>query len=180
MTESIRLNCPVCGYQDLQKSICPNCDTDVSLLRSLLELPILETANDTAIENGQNVPKESNVPKIWLLVLLGIAIGFAIGGWTGYSLFQSITASRISSEKVGQATPPAIISSPVITPSPKISLTQTYTVQTGDALESLAVRFCGNDLAWRDWVNANPSLVGRQNELEVGEKLKIPENCKGK
>lgn len=179
MTESIRLNCPVCGYQDLQKSICPNCDTDVSLLRSLLELPILEAANVAAIENIQSVPKESKPPKIWLLVLLGIAIGFVMGGWTGYSMFQSVIASRIS-EKVGQATPPAIISSPIVTPSPKISLNQTYTVQAGDALESLAVRFCGNDLAWRDLVNANPSLVGRQNELEVGEKLKIPENCKGK
>jgi hypothetical protein len=179
MTESIRLNCPVCGYQDLQKSICPNCDTDVSLLRSLLELPILETANDSAIENIQNVPKESKLPKIWLLVLLGIAIGFVMGGWTGYAMFQSVIASRIS-EKVTEPAKPAIISNPIITPSTKTSLSQTYTVQTGDALESLAIRFCGNDLAWRDWINVNPSLVGRQNELEVGEKLKIPENCKGK
>jgi hypothetical protein len=179
MTESIKLNCPVCGYQDIQKNICPNCDTDVSLLRSLLELPILQVPEDTAIENIQTVPKESKLSKIWLLVLLGIAIGFVMGGWTGYSMFQSITASRIS-EKVAEPAKPAIISSPIITPSPKTSLLQTYTVQTGDALETLAIRFCGSDLAWRDWVNANPSLVGRQNELEVGEKLKIPENCKGK
>ena len=179
MTESIKLNCPVCSYQDIQKSTCPNCDTDVSLLRSLLELPILQTANDAVIENTQNESKESKLSKVWLLVLLGIAIGFVIGGWTGYSMFQSVTASR-SSEKVAQPVKPVIISSPIITPSSKISSPQTYTVQTGDALESLAVRFCGNDLAWRDWVNANPSLVGRQNELEVGEKLKIPDNCKGK
>ena len=75
---------------------------------------------------------------------------------------------------------PAIISSPVATPSPKTSLPQTYTVQTGDALETLAIRFCGNDLDWRDLVIANRSLVGRQNDLEVGEKLNIPTNCKGK
>lgn len=179
MTESIRLNCPVCGYQDLQKSICPNCDTDVSLLRSLLELPILEDANVAAIENIQSVPKESKLPKIWLLVLLGIAIGFVMGGWTGYSMFQSTLISQIP-EKVAQPTPPEVISSPVVTPSPKTLLPRTYTVQTGDALEALALRFCENDLAWRDWVNANPSLVGRKDELEVGEKLKIPENCKGK
>jgi len=183
MTESIKLNCPVCGYQDIQKSTCPNCDTDVSLLRSLLELPTLQVVNEPTITptvaNPQNVQKESNFPKTWLLVLLGIVIGFAIGEWSGYSLFQSITASRIS-EKVVQPTPPAITSSPIVTPSPKTSSPQIYTVQTGDALESLALRFCGNDLAWRDWVNINPSLVGRQNELEVGEKLKIPDNCKGK
>ncbi|MCA6501257.1 MAG: LysM peptidoglycan-binding domain-containing protein [Pseudanabaena sp. M135S2SP2A07QC] len=179
MTESIRIDCPVCGYQLIPQSICPNCDNDVSLQRSLLELPILQAENDTTIENIQNVPKESKLPKIWLLVLLGIAIGFVIGGWTGYSIFQSITSSRIS-EKVGQATPPVIISSPIVTSSPKTLLPQTYTVQTGDALETLALRFCENDLAWRDLVNANPSLVGRQNELEVGEKLNIPTNCKGK
>jgi len=179
MTESIKLNCPVCGYQDLQKNICPNCDTDVSLLRSLLELPILQAASDTPIENIQNVPKESKPPKIWLLVLLGIAIGFAIGGWTGYSLFQSTLISQIP-EKVAQPTPLAITSSPIVTPSPKTLPPQTYTVQTGDALESLSIRFCGNDLAWRDWINVNPSLVGRQNELEVGENLTIPDNCKGK
>lgn len=179
MTESIRLNCPVCSYQDLQKNICPNCDTDVSLLRSLLELPILEATNVTAIENIQTIPKKSNFPKIWLLVLLGIAIGFAIGGWTGYSLFQSTLISQIP-EKVAQPTPLAITSSPIVPPSPKISLPQTYTVQTGDALETLALRFCGNDLDWRDLVIANRSLVGRQNDLEVGEKLNIPTNCKGK
>jgi LysM repeat protein len=179
MTESIRLNCPVCSYQDIQKSICPNCDADVSLLRALLELPILQATNDSAIENIQNVPKESKFPKIWLLVLLGIVIGFVMGGWTGYSMFQSVLTSRIS-EKVTEPAKPAIISSPVATPSPKTSLPQTYTVQTGDALETLAIRFCGNDLDWRDLVIANRSLVGRQNDLEVGEKLKIPDNCKGK
>jgi nucleoid-associated protein YgaU len=179
MTESIKLNCPVCSYQDLQKNICPNCDTDVSLLRSLLELPILEAPKDTAIENIQTVPKESKLPKIWLLVLLGIAIGFVMGGWTGYSMFQSITASRIS-EKVAEPAKPTIISIPIVTTLPKTSSPQIYTVQTGDALEALATRFCGNDSTWRDLVNANPSLVGRQNELEVGEKLKIPDNCKAK
>jgi nucleoid-associated protein YgaU len=179
MTESIKLNCPVCSYQDLQKNICPNCDTDVSLLRSLLELPILQAANGTSIENIQNVPKESNFPKVWLLFLLGIAIGFAIGGWTGYSMFQSVIGDRIS-ENVEQPTKPTIVSSPIVTSLTKTSLPQTYTVQTGDALEALALRFCESDLAWRDWINANPSLVGRQNELEVGEKLNIPTNCKGK
>ncbi len=179
MPKIIRIDCPVCGYEEIPENTCPNCDADVSLQRSLLELPVLQVDNEPIIANSQNIQKESSFPKTWLLILLGIAIGFAIGSWTGYSMFQSTLISRIP-EKIAQPTPPAISSNPIVTSPPKTSTPQTYTVQTGDALESLALRFCGNDLAWRDWVNANPSLVGRKDELEVGEKLKIPENCKGK
>jgi nucleoid-associated protein YgaU len=180
MTESIRLNCPVCSYQDLQKNICPNCDTDVSLLRSLLELPILQPVNDTPIENIQSVPKESKLPKVWLLVLLGIAIGFVMGGWTGYSIFQSVIGDRIANNPS-----PSLVNKPEIVATIKATSknqpipTKSYIVQRGDSLEDLAQKLCGNSEEWRDFVIANPSLIGRESALEIREKLIIPQNCKG-
>ena len=180
MTESIRLNCPVCSYQDLQKNICPNCDTDVSLLRSLLELPILQAANDTTIENIQNVPKESNFPKVWLLVLLGIAIGFAIGGWTGYSMFQSVIGDRITNNpSPSLVNKPEILATVKATPKIQSIPTESYIVQSGDSLEDLAQKLCGNGEKWRDFVVVNSSLIGKEGNLEIGEKLNIPQNCKG-
>ncbi|OIP73237.1 MAG: hypothetical protein AUK48_10380 [Oscillatoriales cyanobacterium CG2_30_44_21] len=180
MIESIKLNCPVCGYQDIQKNICPNCDTDVSLLRSLLELPILQTVNDAVIENIQNVPKKSKLPKIWLLVLLGIAIGFAIGGWTGYSMFQSVIGDRITNNpNPSLVNKPEIVATIKATPKTQPISTKSYIVQSGDSLEDLAQKLCGNSEKWRDFVIANPSLIGRESVLDVREKLIIPQSCKG-
>ena len=180
MTESIKLNCPVCSYQDIQKSTCPNCDADVSLLRSLLELPILQTANDAVIENTQNEPKESNSSKIWLLVLLGIVIGFAMGGWTGYSMFQSVIGDHIANNtNRSLATKPEIVATIKATPKIQPIPTKNYIVQSGDSLEDLAQKLCGNSDKWRDFVVVNPSLIGRESTLEVREKLIIPQNCKG-
>ncbi len=180
MTEFIRLNCPVCSYQDIQKSTCPNCDTDVSLLRSLLELPILQAANDASIENIQNVPKESNFLKVWLLVLLGIAIGFAIGGWTGYSMFQSVIGDRITNNpNPSLVNKPEIVATIKATPKNQPISTKSYIVQSGDSLEDLAQKLCDNSAKWRDFVIVNPSLIGRESALEVREELIIPQSCKG-
>lgn len=182
MSKSVRIDCPVCNYEQVPEHICPNCDTDISLLRSLLELPILETANERNIESVINaVPQESNkshFPKIWFLLLLGIAIGFAMGSWTGYSMFQSAIISRIP-EKIAQPISTQIAIAPNIsTPSsPKTSPPKSYEIQTGDSLEAIALRFCGSDATWRDFVIANPILIGREDSLEVGEKLTVPKSC---
>lgn len=37
----IKLNCPVCEYKEIEGNICPNCDTDISLIRRLYELPLV-------------------------------------------------------------------------------------------------------------------------------------------
>lgn len=37
-----KLNCPVCGYQELAGDICPNCDTDISLIRTVHNLVPIE------------------------------------------------------------------------------------------------------------------------------------------
>ena len=46
MNTKTKIDCPVCGYQGIEGNICPNCDTDVSLIRSLAELPQLRKILD--------------------------------------------------------------------------------------------------------------------------------------
>lgn len=37
-----KLTCPVCDRPEISGDICPNCETDLSLIRMLVELPVAE------------------------------------------------------------------------------------------------------------------------------------------
>ena len=41
----IKLTCPVCDRSDIDSYCCPNCETDLSILRMMMELP--ETRSNT-------------------------------------------------------------------------------------------------------------------------------------
>jgi rubrerythrin len=47
-----KLNCPVCGYQELAGEICPNCDTDTSIIRTLHNLLPIEKTTTKKIRVG--------------------------------------------------------------------------------------------------------------------------------
>jgi C4-type Zn-finger protein len=64
---STKITCPVCDRSELEINICPNCQTDLTLLRMLTELPLLEP-----IDSSLQVPK-------WSVV--GILLGFILLGW---------------------------------------------------------------------------------------------------
>ncbi|HYX15277.1 MAG TPA: peptigoglycan-binding protein LysM, partial [Nostoc sp.] len=65
----IKLNCPVCDYQEIEGDTCPNCDTDLSVIRMLKELPQVE-----------NPLRQLKITK-WqlgvalLLLIIGIGLG---------------------------------------------------------------------------------------------------------
>ncbi|NET89022.1 MAG: hypothetical protein F6K45_13180 [Kamptonema sp. SIO1D9] len=78
-----KLTCPVCDRPNIEGDICPNCETNLSLVRMLMELP--------AQEENLNSPKSSfwrfYTKKItsfnWLavglailLIIIGISLGF--------------------------------------------------------------------------------------------------------
>lgn len=78
-----KLICPVCDRPNIEGDICPNCETNLSLVRMLMELP--------AQEENLNSPKSSfwrfYTKKItsfnWLavglailLIIIGISLGF--------------------------------------------------------------------------------------------------------
>ena len=72
-----KLTCPVCDRPEISGDICPNCETDLSLIRMLVELPVTE-------------PQQQGF-SAWLLAGAAICllvVGIALGG-LGYAfLFQ--------------------------------------------------------------------------------------------
>ncbi|MBD2444173.1 LysM peptidoglycan-binding domain-containing protein [Dolichospermum sp. FACHB-1091] len=162
MNTKTKIDCPVCGYQGVEGHTCPNCDTDISLIRSLEELP----------------PR----PKSWIkeIAILMLVIGVTIGA--GGSFFALQTAFYTAT--IPNPTP-KVASSP--NPSPQITpvlkkppILTTYTVKSGDTLSSIAGKFCRKSTDWQLIVAVNPELQKRENQLDIGQVLKIPSSCKGK
>lgn len=63
---SNKITCPVCDRSEIEINICPNCQTDLTLLRMLAELPPLEP-----IEAGFQLPKWSVITILLVFILLG-------------------------------------------------------------------------------------------------------------
>lgn len=183
------LSCPVCGYTEIQSNTCPNCDTDLSLIRSLTELPSLEKAGgaEEAGESGgvRRTPKVA----IWQIGVALLILIFGIGlGALGSFLFLQ---PQLISNKI--TTPPVVIKGDKI-PNPPAPfpgrekgmdrggergvspLASQYTVKPGDNLSILTEKFCGKGNSWQAIVKANPQLQSHPNLIDVGEVLKLP-NC---
>ncbi len=160
---TIKLNCPVCGYTEVAGNNCPNCDTDLSLIRMLQQLPALETSSSKPNSRWQ-----------LLAAILILLIGMGLGVLSSFAFMQP---------QVLTATSPVIIAtpSPLTAIVPKVSFEPpqpvTYTVKAGDNLSMIAEKFCGKEAAWQVMVKDNPQLKGRENYIDVGEVFKIP-NCK--
>jgi nucleoid-associated protein YgaU len=163
---SIKLDCPVCGYKEIEKDICPNCDTDLVQIRMLQGLPKLEEPQQ----------KLHSPPKIatWQLAVAAIIllIGMGLGTLGSFLFFQPQQIAAITPNN------PVVITSPSPIPAPaKPQEPTTYTVKLGDNLSLITETLCQKGTDWQVMVQANPQLKGRENYIDKGEVLKIP-NCK--
>jgi nucleoid-associated protein YgaU len=161
-----KLNCPVCGYKEVEGKTCPNCETDLSLIRTLQDLAPL----DKPLEKKAIQPKISN----WTLALalLILIIGICLGAISSFVLIKNQYSNELSANST------VVVNSATITSTPVE--TNFYTVKRGDNLGLIAEKVCGRASAWRLIADANPNLENRPNYfLNVGEKLKIP-NCQEK
>lgn len=167
---NLKLNCPVCGYQEVAGNSCPNCDNDLSVIRMLQELPPVEAPAQTV--------KIATFPLGIALVMLMIGICLGVGGSFIYQTTQLHTLAVSSFQPVATNHPlpkPTIVNTPVVgKTTPKLII---YTVKSGDYLSAIAEQFCGQGTSWQVIVEANPQLKGRENYINVGEAIKIP-NCK--
>jgi hypothetical protein len=151
---SILLNCPVCGRQNIETNICPNCETDLSRLRILLELPELQSP-----QLSRFLP--------WLILLPLLAIALAIAGflWLPRLQLQGIQPESF-------ALPPTTI---VESSPPQQGCGGFYyTVTLGDSLSLIAQKFYTSLDNWELIATANPNIQARTNLLYVGETLFIP------
>ncbi len=171
------LNCPVCGYKEIEGNTCPNCDTDISLIRSLTELSPI---NQPVTQLNQPVTQKATkwqAGVALLMLLVGICLG-ALGSFLFIQPNQQFIASNSSSR-------PAAIDSEVKTStdstaqaSNKPEQSTQYTVKPGDNLSLIAEKLCGEGKTWQVMVQANPQLKARPDSIQVNEVLKLP-NCGG-
>ena len=75
---SVKINCPVCDRSAIEINICPNCQTDLSLIRMLLELPTLEPT--TTLLSPAELPKNRGS---WqnLTLLISILVNLGLSLW---------------------------------------------------------------------------------------------------
>jgi hypothetical protein len=182
------LTCPVCDRPKIEGNICPNCETDLSLIRTLKELPELPS-----------IPTKSTAIAPWvsiaiaiLILLLGISLGAA-----GNSFYiQQYTQQRqpavatispaVKTRVASEVNPPVNQTQPLVVPSENSDGESLlcggfyYKVNRGDSLSRIAAQFYGDGNLWPEIMAANPNFKGRENALAIGEILLVPNlevNC---
>ncbi len=184
-----KLTCPVCDRPEISGDICPNCETNLSLIRMLTELPVAEPTAATAKPRRQGI-------SAWLLASAAICllvVGIALGG-VSYAFFFQPPLVGTASQAFAQTS--------TLKPNPptkksaggqqwqgkNFSSTSSascggfyYTVRRGDSLSLIALRFYGNVTEGRFKIEqANPALKHGEGSLQVGEVVFIPnrpESC---
>ena len=152
----VELSCPVCASTEIAGNSCPNCDTDLSLIRLLTELPP-SSPQATVLEKPQLQLKFAG----WQLgaALLILTMGIVLGAASSFLFWQpsqllttTIDSSHpIASKSDRTAAPP--IAQKTVSQQP----TQ-YTVKLGDNLTGITEQFCGKGKSWQVMVKANPQL----------------------
>lgn len=176
MLMKIKLTCPVCDRPEIEDNICPNCETNLSLFRMLAELPVATEAVESAKRQRQNTTP-------WLPISIGIVLlilGIGLGASGNYLLSRQKPIAQTSTP-TANATSIKTSSKPELLAQEKTTCNGFYyIVLRGDSLSLIASRFYGDEAAWSFITEANPKIKGRENSLEIGEKLLIPnreESC---
>jgi len=181
------LTCPVCDRPKIEGNICPNCETDLSLIRTLTELPELPSVATKSTAIAPWVP----IGVAILILLLGITLGAA-----GNSVYMQ---QGVQQNQPAVATISPALETGVSPEFPTLNPTQTpvvpskksdgesllcggfyYKVNRGDSLSRLAEKFYGDGNLWPQIMAANSPLTGRENALAIGEILLVPNlevNC---
>ncbi len=172
----LELSCPVCAYTEISGNSCPKCNTDLSLIRLLTELPP-SSPQATMVEKPQLQQKFAGWQLVAALLILMMGIGL---GATGSFLF--LGRSQLLTNNIDSPNPIASKSdraaAPSITQKTVSQKPTQYTVKLGDNLTGITEQFCGKGKSWQVMVKANPQLNTRPDLINVDEVLKLP-NCEG-
>ena len=89
--------------------------------------------------------------------------------------WQKDIVADIKVHPSAQAQPAASPSQPAQA-APSSHANETYTVQAGDTLSSIAKKFLGNANAYMDIFNANKDQLSDPDKIKPGQVLKIPQH----
>lgn len=161
MTE--KLICPVCDRTEIETNICPNCETDLSTIRLLKDLPQLEEKNNK---------KSQNLIRITVATVL--IMGLLVGNLTGYFILRNNFNNRLQAINQEKNQSTEIAEKPEAT-KPELNWCGgfNYRVKSGDSLYMLGLRFYGDNDGWQIIFQANPNIYEPQ-KLEIGQILLIP------
>lgn len=159
------ITCAVCDRPKIEADICPNCETDLSLIRMLVELPPAE--KPTKLQSWpQAVPWQ--IGEAAMLLVIGIGLGVISNMISSQSLLPTIQSPAPTPTQVAQQV------EALRGPRTKSCGGLYYTVRSGDGLSQLAWHIYGNANLWRMIAQANPKLKSRENVLQIGEVLFVP------
>jgi nucleoid-associated protein YgaU len=108
--------------------------------------------------------------------VLALSLGVACGGGAPPQATATAGAAQPSPTQPARPTftAPAPSPSPLASPSPDVGA-QTYTVEPGDTLQTIAEQFYGDATQWQRIYNANRDAIGdTPDALKVGTQLRIP------
>jgi LysM repeat protein len=173
-----KLSCPVCDRPDVNTDTCPNCETDLSLIRSLTQLPTISDKSFWATSRLL----------LWLIFIALLVSGIVPRGifntWIakGDDIIQEKTVQDLESENKILEKEIKVLKEAIASKSNEACVSSFYyTVRPGDFLNKIAHNFYGESQQLSLIVEANPSLVGKEDNLQIGQKIIIPsmeEACK--
>ncbi len=73
-----QLTCPVCDRSAIEINICPNCQTDLSLIRMLSELPMIAVKIDPKTPISIPDHQSFNWQRIGLLISILLNLGLIL------------------------------------------------------------------------------------------------------
>lgn len=155
-----KIACHVCDRPAVEDDICPNCETDLSVIRLLMDLPAVES-----------VPLSKTIAR-WQLSLVVLLISLGIGvGFAGNAIVSQ--PAHLEAKELAAA-----IARVEFAPQPTAQIKScggfNYTVRRGDELSELAWRFYGESELWQKIVKANSTIQERPDNLQIGEVILIP------
>lgn len=173
------LVCPVCSRQEIEGDICPNCETNLSLVRMLTELP----------PQPQTTALPPQPQPIWLIVCLILGLLVGLIAWLNTAYVKTEVVSTPSSAMIKNESIQARERA-----SERVSVAEDeqenpekycgggfyYKVIGGDSLSMMALNFYGDANLWPMIAQVNPIMEKQNNLLEIGQVLLVPnleENC---
>lgn len=188
---TLKLTCCVCDRPGIEGNTCPNCETDLSMVRMLMELPIQPTVPDASAMTTSDplAPRSKPWSRLLGIGLLLLGLGIVLG-ITGNQMIATESSSSLTATTALESPTTVIQSSFDPENNGEINLHAQaeplsqnksnscggfyYTIRPGDSLSKIAWSFYGRSTEWPILTVANSQLQGQEHQLIIGNTIFIP------